>query len=82
LKLESQDVHQFRFQSRLQKFWNRWLKQYAIIIRSRLITIHIRIHYHFSTFSVCCRRSVLQFDTNAINQSFWCVSHFFTWWSL
>jgi len=44
-----------RFQSRSKKFWNRWLiKQYAIIIRSRLINIHIRIHYHLSTFSEYC----------------------------
>jgi len=32
-------------------FWNLWLKQYAIIIRSRLITDRIWIHYHFLTFS-------------------------------
>jgi len=67
LRLGSQDVHQFRFQSRSKKFWNRWLKQYAIIIRSRLITIHIRIHYyHFSTFSEYCKRSIWQFDTLSI----------------
>jgi len=74
----SQDVHQFRFQSRSKTFWNRWLKQYAIIIRSRLITIHIRIHYHFSTFCEYCKRSIWQFDTIVINQKCWCVSHFFT----
>jgi len=35
-----------RFQSRLKKFWNRWfIKQYAIIFRSRLINTHTRIHY-------------------------------------
>jgi len=54
------------------------LKQYAIIIRSRLVTIHIRIHYHFSTFSEYCKCSIWRFDTNVINQKFWCVSHFFT----
>jgi len=69
LRLRSQDVHQFRFQSRSKKFWNRWLKQYAIIIGSRLITIHIRIHYHFSTFSEYCKRSIWQFGTNVINQT-------------
>jgi len=38
-----------RFQSRSQKFWNRWLiKQYAIITRSRLINTHIRIHLPFT----------------------------------
>jgi len=57
-----------------KSFWSRWLKQYAIIIRSRLITGHIRIHYHFSTFSEYCKRSIWQFDTNIINQKFWCVS--------
>jgi len=70
LRFGSQDVHQIRFQSRSKKFWNRWLKQYAIIIRSHLITIHIRIHYHFSTFSEYWKRSILQFDTNDINQKF------------
>jgi len=69
LRLGSQDVHQFRFQSRSKKVWNRWLKQYAIIIKSRLKTIHIRIHYHFSTFSEYCRRYIWQFDTNVINQN-------------
>jgi len=67
------------FQSRSKKFWNRWvLKQYAIIIRSRLITIHIGIHYHFSTFSEYCERSTWKFGTTVINQKFWCVSHLFT----
>ena len=33
-----------RFQSRSKKIWNRWLiKQYAIIVWSRLINTHIRI---------------------------------------
>jgi len=67
------------FQSRLKKFWNRLLlKQYAIIVRSRLINIHIHIRYHFSTFSEYCERSTWQFGTNVINQKFWCVSHLFT----
>jgi len=70
LRLGSQDVYQFRFQSRSKKFWNRWLKQYAIIIRSRLIAGLIRIHYHFLTFSEYCKRSIWQFDTNVINQKF------------
>jgi len=78
LRLGSQDVHQFRFQSRSKTFWNRWLKQYAIIIRSRLITIHNLIHYHFSTFSECCKHSIWRLDTNVINKKLWCVSHFFT----
>ena len=44
-----------RFQSRSKKFWNRrFIKQYTIIVRSRLINTHIRIHYHFSTFSEYC----------------------------
>jgi len=34
------------------------------------MTIHIRIHYHFSTFSEYCKRSIWQFDTNVINQNF------------
>jgi len=68
-----------RFQSLSKKFWSRWLiKQYAIIVRSRLINIHIRIHYHFSTFSEYCERSTWQFGTNVINQKFWCVSHLFS----
>jgi len=67
------------FQSRLKKFWNcLLLKQYAIIVRSRLINIHIQIRYHFSTFSEYCERSTWQFGTNVINQKFWCVSHLFT----
>jgi len=34
-----------RYQSHSKKFWNRWLiKLYAIILRSRLINTHIRIH--------------------------------------
>jgi len=78
LRLGSQDVQQFRFQSRSKKFWKRWLKQYAIIVRSRLITIHIWIHYHFLTFSEYRKRSIWHFDTIVINQKFWCVSHFFT----
>jgi len=38
------------------------MKQYAIIvrIRSRLISAHLRIHYHFSTFSEYCERSTWQ----------------------
>ena len=72
-----------RFQSRSKKFWNCWLiKQYTIIVRSRLINTHIRIHYHFSTFSEYWERSTWQFGTNVINQKFWCVSHLFTKWSL
>jgi len=71
-----------RFQSRSKRFWNRWLvKQFSIIVRSRLITIHIRIHCHFSTFSEYCERSTWQFGANVINQKFWCVSHLFTQWS-
>jgi len=67
-----------RFQSRSKRFWNRCLiKQYTIIVRSRLINIHIRIHYHFSTFSEYCKRSTWHFGTNVINQKFWCVSHLF-----
>jgi len=66
LRLGSQDVHQFRFQSRSKKFWNRWLKRYVIIIRNRLITIHIHIHYYSSTFSEYCKRSTWQFDTLSI----------------
>ena len=68
--LGSQDVHQFRFQSHSKKFWNRWLKQYLIIIRSRLITIHIRIHCHFSTFSEYCKCSIWQFNTNLSIKNF------------
>jgi len=63
----SQDVHQIRFQSRSKKFWNRWsIKQYAIIIRSRLINIHIHIYSHLSTFSEYCERSTWKFGTNVI----------------
>ena len=68
-----------RFQSRSKMFWNRWLiKQYAIVVRNRLINTHIRIHYIFSTFSEYYERSTWQFGTNVINQKFWCVSHLFT----
>jgi len=68
-----------RFQSRSKKFWNRWLiKQFAIIVRSRLININIRIHYHFSNFSEYCERSTWQFRTNVTNQKCLCVSHLFT----
>jgi len=67
-----------RFQSRSKKFWSRWLiKQYAIVVRSRLINTHIWIHYHFSTFSEYCEPSTWQFGTNVINQN-WCVSQLFT----
>jgi len=70
-----------RFQPRSKKFWNYWLiKQYTIIVRSRLINTHIRIHYHFWNFSEYWERSTWQFDTNVINQKFWCVSHLFTKW--
>jgi len=42
---------ELRFQSRSKKFWNRWLiKQYAIIVRSRLINTHIRIYLSFLNF--------------------------------
>jgi len=69
-----------RFQSRSKKFWNRRLiKQYPIIVRIRLINTHIRIHYHFSTFSEYCERSTWQFGINVIYQKFWCVSYLFTW---
>jgi len=68
-----------RFQSRSKKFWNRWLiKQLAIIVRSRLINTHIRIHHHFSTFSEYRGRSTWHFGTNVINQKFWCVSYLLT----
>jgi len=71
--------NKLRFQLRLKKFWNRWLiKHYAIFVRSRLINTHIRIHYHFSTFSEYCERSTWQFGTNVINQKFWGLSHLFT----
>jgi len=53
-------------------------KQYAIIVRRRLINTHIRIHYHFSTFSEYCQRSTRLCRTNVINQKFLCVSHLFT----
>jgi len=67
-----------KLQSRSKKFGNHWLvKLYANIVRSRLMNTHIRIHYHFSTFSEYCERSTWQFDTNVINQTFWCVSHLF-----
>ena len=60
-----------RFQSRSKMFWNRWLiKQYAIVVRNRLINTHIRIHYIFSTFSEYYERSTWQFGTNVINQNF------------
>jgi len=67
-----------RFQSPSKKFWNRRIEQYPIIVRSRLINTHIRIHYHFSTFSEYCERSIWQFSTNVIYQKFWCVSYLFT----
>jgi len=50
----------------------------AIVVRSRLINTHIRIHYHFSTFTEYCRRSTWQFGTNVINKKFWCVPYLFT----
>jgi len=60
------------------KLWQRHallIEQYAIIIRSRLIAIHIRIHCHF-------KRSTWQFGGNVINQKFWYASDLFTQWSL
>jgi len=50
-----------RFQLRSKKFWNHWLiKQYEIIVRSRLINAHIQIHYIFSTiFSFLCIANAL-----------------------
>jgi len=72
-----------QFQSRSKMFWNRCLiKQYTIIVRSHLINTHIRIYYHFSTFSEYCERSTWQFGTKVINQKFSCVSHLFTQCSL
>jgi len=48
LRLGSQDVHQTQISVTLEKVWNHWLiKQYAIIVRSRLINTHIQIHYIF-----------------------------------
>jgi len=60
-----------RFQSRSKTFWSRWfIKQYAVIVRSRLINTHIRIHYNFATFSEYCERSHGSLALTLSNQNF------------